>query len=117
MTRGKKIKHKEKIRFEGKCNQYDEILHNQMIKEFAETKSLHVVLSNKTFNDSKLNVIMLTNPRIKKISKNRNIHYDIKWMGEDIVMNRKGKYYNLLPSRSKHNVIYLTAAIHELIHF
>ena len=113
----KKIKRKQKLRFEKKCNQYDEILRDQMVKKFAETKSPHVVLSNKTFNDIKSNVIMMSNPRIAKTSKSRIISYDIKWIGENIATKKKGKYYNLIPSRCKLNKIYLIVAIHELINF
>ena len=113
----KKFKRKKKVRYEQKCHQYDEILRDQLVKKFARTKSPHVVLSNKTFNDMKLNVIMLTNPRIEKTSKTRNIYYDIKWMGDNIVINKKGKYHNLVPSRCPLNKLYLTIAIHELVHF
>ena len=113
----KKIKRKQKLRFEKKCNQYDEILRDQMVKKFAETKSPHVVLSNKTFNDIKSNVIMMSNPRIAKTSKIRTISYDIKWIGENIATKKKGKYYNLIPSRCKLNKIYLIVAIHELVNF
>ena len=40
-----------------------------MIKEFAEMKSPHVVISYKTFNDIKLNAVMLTKPRVDHVSK------------------------------------------------
>ena len=69
---------------------------DQKIKEFAETKSPHVILSNKTFNDIKLNTIMLTRPRIENISNNRNIFYDIKWMGDNVKMKVNGKIITLI---------------------
>ena len=75
----KKIKRKKKTRRQKKnFRQYDEALRDNMIKEFAELKSPHVVITYKTFNDIKLNVIMLTRPRIENVSKNRKIFYDIK---------------------------------------
>ena len=85
-----------------------------MIKEFAETKSPHVILFNKTFNNIKLNVIMLTRPRIKNRSKDRKIFYDIKYMGQHVLMNKNGKYYNLNPSMTKRYVIFIVIAIHEM---
>ena len=55
----KKIERKKKERFEIKYKQYDDVLGDQMIKEFAKTKSPHVIISNKTFIDIKIKVIML----------------------------------------------------------
>ena len=46
-----------------------------MIKEFAETKSTHVVISYTTFNDIKLNTIMLTKPRVERISKKKQSNF------------------------------------------
>ena len=74
----KKIKRKKNIKTEKQFRQYDEVLRDNMIKEFAESKSPHVVISYKASNDIKFNVIMLTRPRIENVSKNRKIFYDIK---------------------------------------
>ena len=87
-----------------------------MIKEFAETKSPHVILSNKTFNDIKLNTIMLTRPRIENVSNNRNIFYDIKWMGDNVNMKGNGKNYHINLSSCKHNIIFILAVICEMNH-
>ena len=85
-----------------------------MIKEFAESKSPHVVISSKTFNDIKLNVIMLTRPRIESVSKNRKIFYDIKYMVHNVAIKKKGTYHNLNPSSTKRNIIFILIAIHEI---
>ena len=112
----KKVTRKKKARLEQKLNQYDNVLLDQMIKEFAETKSPHVILSNKTFNDIKLNTIMLTRPRIENVSNNRNIFYDIKWMGDNVKMKVNGKNYHINLSSCKRNIIFILAAIHEMNH-
>ena len=77
------------------------MLLDQMVKEFAETQSPHVIISNKTFNDIKLNTIMLTRPRIENMSINRNIFYDIKWMGNNVNMKGNGNYYHINLSSCK----------------
>ena len=63
MTKRKKSKEKKR---EGrkKFRQYDEVLRDNMIKEFTESKSPHVIISYKTYNNIKLNVIMLTRPAV-----------------------------------------------------
>ena len=63
-----------------KRNQYDEILCDNMLKEFFHFKSPHVILSKRKFNDVKMNVIMLTQPKIEGMSKNRQIFYNIKYI-------------------------------------
>ena len=85
-----------------------------MIKEFAETKSPYLLISNKTFNYIKLNVIMLTRPRIENVSKNRKIFYDIKYMGHNVAIYKKGVYLNLNPSTTKRNVIFISISIDEI---
>ena len=85
-----------------------------MIKEFTETKSPHVLISYKTFNDIKLNVIMLTRPRIEHVSKNRKIFYNIKYMGHNVTMHKKGIYHNLNPLSTKRNIIFILITIHEI---
>ena len=72
MIKGTKL-HVNKKRLELKLNQYDNVLLDQMIKEFAENKSPHVILPNKTFNDIKLNTIMLTQPRTENISDRKSV--------------------------------------------
>ena len=57
----------EKNRRQKKSSQYDNVLCDNMIKEFAKSKSSHVIMSNKTFNNIKLNVVMLTRPRIENV--------------------------------------------------
>ena len=87
-----------------------------MIKEFAETQSPHVILSNKTFNDINLNTIMLTQPRIENILNSRNIFYDIEWMGDNVNMKCNGKNYHINLSSCRCNIIFILAAIHEMKH-
>ena len=59
---------------------------------------------------------MLTNPKIEWIPKNQMIHYGIKYMGSNIHVSQKGKYYNLKPCCTKHSMIYVLIAIHEVMH-
>ena len=113
----KKKKRKEKVRFLKDCKRHDDIYCDNISKESFHFKSPHVILSNKIFNDIKQNVIMLTKPRIEGESRDRLIYYDIKYMSDNIVMNKKSRYYNLKPSCTKGNVIYILIAIQEVIHF
>ena len=85
-----------------------------MIKEFVEKRSPNLVISNKTFNDIKLNGIMLTRLRVEIVSKNRKIFYDIKYMGHNVAMHKKGVYLNLNPSTTKKNIIFILVSINEI---
>ena len=86
-----------------------------MLKEFAKTKSPHVIISNKIFNDMKLNVIMLSKLRIENTSKDRNIFYKIKWKGENVLKTNKGKYCHLNLASTKRNIIFVHVAMHKMI--
>ena len=57
---------------------------------------------------------MLKNPRIEIIPKNRKIYHGIKWIGKNVLVNRKEKYRNLNVSFSKHNVVFILIAINEI---
>ena len=46
----------------------------------------------------------------QKIQKN----YDIKYMGHNVTMHKRGIYHNLNPSLTKHNIIFILIAIHEI---
>ena len=48
--------------------------------------------------------------------KNRQIFYDIKYMGHNVIMHKKGIYYNLNPSTTKRNIIFILIAINEVSH-
>ena len=114
--KNKKQKRKEKVQFLHDCKLHDDIYSDNISKESFHFKSPHVILSNKIFNDIKGNVIMLTKPRIEGESRDRAIYYDVKYMSDNIIMNKKGKYANLKPSSTKGNVIYVLVAIQEVIH-
>jgi len=116
MDKSKKAIKKKSRKMDKKCSQYDSIIHDNVIKEFFQAKTPHVILSNKTFNDIKLNVVMLTNPQIEHIPKNQMIHYKIKYMGDNIHVSKKGKYYNLKPCCTKRNMIFVLIAIHEVMY-
>ena len=60
---------------------------------------------------------MLTKPRIEGKSRDRLIYYNIKYISDNIVMTKKGRYYNLKPSCMKGNIVYILIAIQEVIHF
>ena len=112
----KKITRKKRERFEKQCKQYDDVLGDHMLKEFAKTKSPHVIISNKTFNNMKFNVIMLSKPSIDNTSNNRNIFYEIKWMGKNVLKTNKGKFCHPNPASTKRNIIFVVVAMHEMIH-
>ena len=57
---------------------------------------------------------MLTNPRINSTPKNRAIYYDVKYMGSNIQFSKKGRYYNMKPSSTKCNVMYILIALQEV---
>ena len=112
----KKQKRKEKIQFINDCKRHDDIYSDNISKESFQFKSPHVIISNKIFNDIKGNVIMLTKPRIEGESRDRAIYYDVKYMSDNVIMNKKSKYANLKPSSMKGNAIYVLVAIQEVIH-
>ena len=103
---------KQKQKLERFFCQYENVINDNITKEFFKSKSPHVILSNKTFNSIKLNVIMLTKPMIDDVSRNRKIFYDIKHMGGNIQKTKKGKYYNLNPSSTSRNLIFIIIAFH-----
>ena len=109
------MKKKKKQNLDNKCNQFDNSLHKNILKEFFRAKSPYVILSNKTFYEIKLNIIMLTKPQIEVIPRNRKLYYDIKYVGSNVNLSRKGKYYNLNPSTTKKNIIFVLISIHEMI--
>ena len=85
-------------------------------KESFHVKSPHVILSTKIFNKIKLNVIMLTDPRIEDTSRNRKVFYNIKYMSDNVVMHKKSKFYNVSTSSTKGNCIFILVALHKVIH-
>ena len=85
-----------------------------MCKESFQVISPHIILSKKSFNNVKQNVLMLTKPRVENIPKNRKVYYKIKWIGDNIILNKKGKYHNMNVSSSKQNVVFILIAIHEI---
>ena len=107
---------KQKQKLERFFCQYENVINDNITKEFFKSKSPHVILSNKTFDNIKLNVIMLTKPMIDDVSRNRKIFYDIKYMGGNIQKTKKGKYYNLNPSSTSRNIIFIAIAFHEVDH-
>ena len=56
-----------------------------MRKDSFQVKSPHIILSNKSFNNVKQNVIMLTKPKVENIPKNRKVYYKLKWIGDNII--------------------------------
>ena len=110
----KRIKTKKDQRIEKKFKQSDEILRDNLVKELVETKSPLLVISNKRFNDIKLNVIMLTKPQVEKVSKNRKIFYDVKYIGHNVRIHKKGVYLNLNLSETKRGNIFILVSIDEI---
>ena len=90
LDKSKSQKSRKKEKFDQKCPRYDDIILDNMPKEFFKVKSPHIILSNKSFNKIKLNAVMLTNPRIEFEPKKRKVYYDKKWVGENVVLNKKG---------------------------
>ena len=111
-----KMKRKQKERLNKKFVQYDSVFCDNSDKEFFKAKSPHVILSNKTFTNIRNNVVMLTKPHLENDLKERKIFYEIKYFGDHVVKNKKGKYFNLNPSSTNRNLIFITVALHEVEH-
>ena len=69
LDKSKSIKRKKKEKFDKKCAQHDDVLLENMRKESFQVKSPHIILSKKSFNNVKQNVLMLTKPRVENIPK------------------------------------------------
>ncbi len=110
------MKQKQKEQLNKKFIQFDNVFCDNFDKEFFKAKSPYVILSNKTFTNIKLNVIMLTKTCVENDLKERKIFYKIKYFGDYIVKNKKGKYFNLNPSSTNRNLIFITVALHEVEH-
>ena len=116
LDKSRSMKKKKRLKINKKCEQHDSVILENSDKELFQVKTPHLILSNQRFNDIKLNVIMLTNPRLKWNLKNRMIHYDIKYMGKNIHFSKKGRYFNLKPCCTKCNTIYILIGLHEVKH-
>ena len=114
LDKSKSNKRKKNEKFDKKCAQHDDIILENMRKDSFQVKSPHIILSNKSFNNVKQNVIMLTKPKVENIPKNRKVYYKLKWIGDNIILNKKGKYRNVNVSSSKRNVVFILIAIHEI---
>ena len=112
----KKNKMKKKQQWKRQCHQYDSVMAENIAEESFRVKSPHVILSTKTFNKIKLNVIMLTDLRIEDTSRNRKVFYNIKYMSDNVVMHKKSKYYNVSTSSTKGNCIFILVAFHKVMH-
>ena len=110
------MKQKQKEQLNKKFIQFDNVFCDNFDKEFFKAKSPYVILSNKTFTNIKLNVIMLTKTCVENDLKERKIFYKIKYFGDHIVKNKKGKDFNLNPSSTNRNLIFITVALHEVEH-
>ena len=56
-------------------------------------------------------------PHLEGDMNGRKIFYKIKHFGDDVVKNKRGKYFNLNPSLTNQNIIFITVALHEVGHF
>ena len=112
-----KLENKKKSqKMDKNCRQHDSVILENSVRESFRVKTPHVILSNQRYNQIKQNAIMLTNPQVQLVPKNRKILYNIKYMGENIHLSKKGRYYNLKPCCTKRNMIYVLVAIHEVMH-
>ena len=87
--------------------QYNDLLLDNLLKQYYSTKSPHLIISGKWFYRIRKNIIMLKSIREVNIGKDRHVYYDIERFGDNVRYIQKGNVCILNPSSTKNNTIYI----------
>lgn len=112
----KKIKRKRIEKEKNYVQNYNDLLVDNLIKEFHTTKSPHLVINNKWFTKIKHNVIMLKSPMEIEIESKRRMYYEIDFFGRDVEYTRKGNTWVLNISNTPKNTMYVLVRLNDIFH-
>ena len=99
-------KEKKNIKMSNIEKNYDNVILDNLAKEYYTTKSPHLLIT-KSFHHIEDNSIILHYPIVENgNTRNRKISYKINLIGKNIKFNWKKQYVNILPGTTKNNVIF-----------
>ena len=94
---------------------YNNILLEKLEKKNYTAKSPHLLINRKWFRQIKENTIMLKNPREIGAGKERNVHYDVDEIGDNVNYVQKENKWFLNPSTTKYSSIYFMVRLSNMI--
>ena len=95
-------------------NNYNDLLLENLSKEYYTTKSPHLIISRKWFFRIRDHTIMLRKGREFTDGNNRLVYYEIDEIGSKVKYAKKGKEYILNPSMTSRNMIYILVRLADL---
>jgi len=116
--RDKQRKHKRKrlLKEQIYVRNYNDLMNNNLIKEFYTTKSPHLLFHNKWFQKIKNNVVMLKCAKEVTVDSKRMMHYKIDFFGDKVSYTQKGNLWILNPNNTPTNCIYVTVRLQDILH-
>ena len=101
-----KMKQKHAEKEQAYIKEYNELMNDNLIKEFHTTKSPHLVFNHKWYQQFKNNIVMLKSPEEIMVNSKQQVHYQIDFIGSKVDYTQKGKLWILHPSNTPMNTIF-----------
>ena len=96
--------------------EYNDLMNNNLIKEFHTTKLPHLVFNHKWYQQFKNNIVMLKSPEEIMVDFKQQMHYKIDFFGSKVEYTRKGKFWILHPSSTPANTIFVIVRLRDIYH-
>ena len=114
LLKGKSRGTKKIIKKQHYTEQYNDVLLDNLLKQYYSTKSPHLIISGKWFYKIRKNTIMLKSIREETIGKERHVYYDVEQFDDNVRYIQKGKVWILNPSTTSNNTIHIIVCLRDL---
>ena len=112
----KKEKRKKTEKESDYLQDYNDILLDNLLKEYYTTKSPHLIISRQWFFKIKKNTIMLKNARECTDENGKKVYYEIDQIGSNVRYVQKKDVFVLNPSTMSRNIIFIIVRLADLSH-
>ena len=113
----KSMKRKQLEKEQAYVKNYNNLMNDNLTKEFYSTKSPHLVFNNKWYQQFKNHVVMLKSPKEIMVNSKGQVHYQTDFFGGKVKYTQKGKFWILHPSSTPKNTIFIIVRLRDIFCF